>query len=103
MFRNRNRAIAENTAHSHSHPVSTGWTRRVLRLSKPFQRFPSRRALRLGIPRRGKPLKRLSEAFTPALATRLKPCVNERTTLLLLITLLLLLVGCQTSRIEPVT
>jgi len=46
-------------------------------------------------------LKRLGEAFTPA--TRLKPCVKERTTLLLLITLLLLLVGCQTSGIEPVT
>ena len=52
------------------------------------------------MPRRRKPLKRLTEAVTSTPATRLKPCVNERITLFL-ITISLVLVGCRTE-IAPV-
>lgn len=100
MISLRNKVATENCSHSYSHPVSTGWTWSYLQFSKPFQRFSFRRARRV-IPRRPKPLKRLTEAVTPTPATRLKPCVNERI-MLFVITISLLLVGCRTNTIVPV-
>ena len=55
------------------------------------------------MPRRPKPLKRLTEAVTPTPATRLKPCVNERIMLFVItISVLLVPAACQRTKIEPV-